>query len=124
MRPRSLIRLDCHTSLAPIAGLLLLRCVAFAAPDFFVFDNGLGRGSWTAEQQARTAKALGYDGISYNYTSPADLGVWLKTLKTHGLKLDGLYVHTFIDNPEHYDPRLKEAIQMLKGTDTVICLSR
>jgi len=122
------IRLDYGTSRFPtffsfVTVWLLLRCAAQAAPDFFVFDNGLGRGAWTPEQQAHTARALGYDGISYNYTKPADLAVWLKTLKAHGLKLFGLYVHTFIDNPEHYDPAFKEAIRMLKGTETIIWMT-
>jgi hypothetical protein len=36
--------------------------------EFFVFDNGVGRGMWTPEEQAAILKQLGYDGISYNYT--------------------------------------------------------
>jgi sugar phosphate isomerase/epimerase len=111
------------TFFAVAAGWLLLGYGAWAAPEFFVFDNGLGRGSWTPEQQARTAKSLGYDGISYNYTNPGDLAVWLKTLKAHGLKLYGLYVHTFVDKAEHYDPTLKEAIQMLNGTDAIVWIT-
>ena len=49
-----------------------------ARPEFFVFDNGVGRGSWTPTQQAQTLKELGYDGISYNYTTPEDLAAWQK----------------------------------------------
>jgi len=104
--------------------LLLLCSTALAAPpEFFVFDNGVGRGKWTPEQQASTLKDLGYDGISYNYTNPQDLALWIKAFKEHGLKIYGLYLYTFIDKPEHYAPSFKEAIKLLKGTDTVIWMT-
>lgn len=102
----------------------LLACgSALAAPEFFAFDNGVGRGAWTPEQQASTLKEIGYDGISYNFTTPADLAVWQKTFKAHGLRIYGLYVHTFPDRAVPYDPALREAIQLLKGTDTVLWMT-
>jgi sugar phosphate isomerase/epimerase len=94
-----------------------------APPEFFAFDNGVGRGTWTPEQQASTLKELGYDGISYNYTKSDDLAVWLETFKAHGLKIYGLYVHTFPDGPEPYDTDFRKAIKMLKGSDTVIWMT-
>ena len=109
-----------------LASALLLGLVvpAFAdRPQFFVFDNGVGRGSWTPEQQASTVKELGYDGISYNYTTPEDLIAWQKALGARGLKLFGLYVYTWFDKVPNYDPRLPEAIALLKGTDTVLWIT-
>ena len=103
--------------------LLLLSSPASAKPEFYVFDNGVGRGSWTPEQQAKTLKDLGYDGISYNYTTPEDLAHWQKAFGAVGLKIYGLYVHTFIDTPEPFDARLPEAIRLLKGTDTVVWIT-
>ena len=102
--------------------LVAVSAVA-APPEFFAFDNGVGRGSWTPEQQANTLKELGYDGISYNYTNPRDLDVWVKTFREHGLKIYGLYVHTFVDRPVAVDPSFKEAIRHLKGSDTVIWMT-
>jgi sugar phosphate isomerase/epimerase len=102
---------------------LLLPAAALAAPEFFVLDNGVGRGSWTPEQQAGTLKDLGYDGISYNYTTPAALAAWQAAFKAKGLKIYGLYVYTYIDKPVHYDPAFKDAIRMLKGSDTVIWMT-
>ena len=110
-------------SFAALAAGLLLASAAVAAPEFFVLDNGVGRGSWTPEQQAKTLKELGYDGIGYNYTKPADLAAWQKAFKGQGLKIYSLYVYTFIDKPVHYDPAFKEAIKMLKGSDTVIWMT-
>jgi len=55
------------TACLALAGAL---SAALPAPEFFVFDNGVGRGKWTPEEQAKTLKELGYDGISYNYTNP------------------------------------------------------
>ena len=107
---------------APAAPLECRRRVA-AQPEFFVFDNGAGRGSWTPEQQAQTLKDLGYDGISYNYTTPEDLARWQKAFAAVGLKIYGLYVHTYIDRAEAFDPRLAEAVAMLKGTPTTLWIT-
>ncbi len=96
---------------------------AAAAPEFFVFDNGVGRGSWSPEQQARTVKELGFDGISYNYTKPEDLAAWQKACGAQGLKIYGLYIYTYLDKPEHFAPAFKDAIKLLKGTDTVIWMT-
>lgn len=110
--------------LLPALGFLLAAlCAQASPPEFFAFDNGVGRGSWTPEQQAKTLKELGYDGISYNYTNPADLEVWVKTFREHGLKIYGLYVHTFADRAEAVDPSFKEALHHLKGSDTIIWMT-
>jgi sugar phosphate isomerase/epimerase len=106
-----------------LVSALLLADAAFAAPQFFVFDNGVGRGSWTPDEQARAVKQAGFDGISYNYTTPEDLGRWQRALGDQGLKLFGLYVHTWFDKSPRYDPRLPEAIRMLKGRDTVLWIT-
>lgn len=108
-----------------VAVLLLVSCLTAdaARPEFFVFDNGVGRGSWTPTQQAETLKALGYDGISYNYTTPADLAAWQKAFGAVGLKIYGLYVHTKVDRPDEFAPGLPEAVAMLKGTDTVLWIT-
>lgn len=108
-----------------LAGFVLCAVSGMAAtPEFFVFDNGVGRGSWTPVQQAKTLRELGISGISYNYTKPADLAAWQAACKAEGVKIVGLYVHTFPDKPEQpFDPAFKEAIKMLKGSGTVIWMT-
>ena len=107
-----------------IAIILLAQLTALGAvPEFFVFDNGVGRGKWTPEQQASTLKELGFDGISYNYTKPAQFAAQQKAFNEQGLKIYGLYVYTYLDRPVHFDPAFKEAIKLLKGTDTVIWMT-
>lgn len=107
-----------------LLALLWLSATALgAAPEFFVFDNGVGRGSWTPEQQAKTLKELGFDGISYNYTTPSALAAWQKAFKEQGLKIYGLYLFTYVDRPEHFDPSFKEAVKLLRGTETIIWLA-
>jgi sugar phosphate isomerase/epimerase len=103
--------------------LALAVTTALAAPEFYVMDNGVGRGSWTPEQQAKTLKELGYAGISYNYTRPEDLAAWQSAFKAQGLKIFGIYAHTTLDAAKPFDPRLPEAIKMLKGTGTVLWLT-
>lgn len=105
---------------------LLLAAQSFAiaqSSGLFAFDNAVGRGKWTPEQQARTLKGLGYDGISYNYTKPKDLAAWLAATKSHGIKLQAIYLYTFPDKEEAYDPDFKEAIKLLKGTDCIVWMT-
>jgi len=108
-----------------ISFLLLFACLTAraAVPEFFVFDNGVGRGVWTPEQQAKTLKKLGFDGISYNYTQPAQFAAQQKAFQEQGLKIYGLYVYTYLDRPEHFDPAFKDAVKLLKGTDTIIWMT-
>jgi sugar phosphate isomerase/epimerase len=91
--------------------------------EFFVFDNGVGRGQWTPEKQATVLKELGYDGISYNYTTTEALADWLRAFDAHGLRIFGLYVPSWIGQSEHLPKGLEAAIRMLKGRDTVIWLN-
>ncbi len=91
--------------------------------EFFVFDNGVGRGDWSAEKQARLVKAAGYAGISYNYTNPEALAHWQRACRDEGLKIYGIYAHSFVDGTERYQPELREAIRVLKGSDTVIWMT-
>jgi len=91
---------------------------------FFAFDNGVGRGVWSASVQADTVKKLGYDGIHYNYTNPADFRKKLDACKAADVPIYAMYIYTFVNQPDKpYDPGIKEAIRMLKGTDTIIWMT-
>lgn len=92
-------------------------------PSFFVFDNGVGRGKWTPEQQATTLKELGYEAISYNFTNPEDLANWQRECGKQGIKIAAIYLNTSVDGPRPFDPRFKEAVKLLKGSDTVIWMT-
>lgn len=91
---------------------------------FFAFDNGVGRGVWSPEVQAKTVKELGYDGIHYNYTNPRDFAAKLSACRKAGVPIHAVYIYTFVDKPEQpYDPGIKEVIRMLKGEPTTIWLT-
>ena len=60
-------------------------------------DNGVGRGTRSPEQQASVLRAVGFQGISYNYTNPADLARWLTELKSRQLRLYGIYLGAKLD---------------------------
>ena len=91
---------------------------------FFAFDNGVGRDSWSPEKQAATLKALGYNGISYNYTNNAELDAWIRAHSAAGTNIFGLYIHTWPTNAdEPWDPALPDAIEMLKGSDTLLWIT-
>lgn len=120
---RSFLKAGAAFATAPI--LAPLRAAAQEKPawPFFAFDNGVGRGTWPAEKQAATLKALGYDGISYNYTNNKDLENWIRVYRDAGLTIFGLYIHTFPEKAEAWAPALREAITMLKGSDTVLWIT-
>lgn len=89
---------------------------------FFAFDNGVGRGGWTPEQQAKLLAELGYAGIGYSGTG--QIPERLAAFDRHGLKVFSIYVASRLgpDGPS-YDPELKTAIAQLKGRDTIIWLT-
>lgn len=92
--------------------------------EFFPFDNGVGRGVWPATKQAETVKALGYNGIHYNYTNPQDFAKKIAACKAANVPITAMYIYTFVDKPEAaYDPGIKDVIRMLKGSDTIIWLT-
>ena len=115
-----------HRDLAFTFVLLFVSCSGWAADiPFFVLDNGVGRGSWTPEQQAQTVKELGYSGMSYNYTTPQAAAQWQQELQQRGLRLFGLYLGAVIDESEatRYPVGLRDTIRQLKGTDTFVWLT-
>lgn len=122
MKHRSLSRLMLTAALLALLAPALVRAQAPAkAPfEFFPLDNGVGRGVWSPAQQAETVKEVGFDGIGYNYTTPQALQSWLKELAPRGMKLYSIYFPVALDKPEPYPAGLKQAIGILKGSDTVL----
>ena len=108
------------------AWLALAAQTTFAATNlwpFFAFDNGVGRGVWPPKVQAETVKSLGYDGLHYNYTNPKDMAAKIAACQAAGVKIYAVYIYTFLNKPEPYDPGIKEVITMLKGSGTVIWMT-
>ncbi len=89
---------------------------------FFAFDNGTGRGQLTAEVQAKMLAELGYAGIGY--TGATGIPEMLAALDKHKLKMFSIYVGVTLgpDGPK-LPPNLDEAIEALKGRETVIWLT-
>jgi len=88
---------------------------------FFAFDNGVGRGKWTPQEQARTLKELGYAGIGY--TGVENLTERLKAFDSQGLKVFSLYVPCHPGKKAPFSPRLKEAMKQLEGTGAMLWLT-
>lgn len=102
---------------APIVGVFAAGAMAAPWP-FFAFDNGVGRGQWTPEQQAAVLKDVGYDGIGYNHTNNDDLRRRQAAFRAAGLKIFSLYLHTFPDQKPGWPPSLRETVELLRGTET------
>jgi sugar phosphate isomerase/epimerase len=90
-----------------------------AEPPLYVFDNGVGFGSLSIEEQAELTKTAGYAGIFY--TGTKDIPGVLAAHRSRGLKLLGIYTGTNLSKPDAtYDPGLPEAIRQLRGTGALI----
>jgi sugar phosphate isomerase/epimerase len=89
---------------------------------FFAMDTGTKDAKHqTVKQQVEMVKELGYDGIGC--TAGPGLGEMLKELDKHGLRLFAVYLGANIDADQpKYGPELKEAIEVLKGRNTLLWL--
>ncbi len=89
---------------------------------FFAFDNGVGRGTCTPDEQAGMLAELGYAGIGYS--GCGELPQRWAAFERRGLKVFSIYVGSRVgpDGPT-FDPGLKTAIQQLKGRQTILWLT-
>lgn len=97
-----------------------------AAPpawEVFAMDNGVGRGTWSPARQASTLRTLGFSGISYNYTNPADLKGWLAETGAAGRRIYGLYFPVTLQAAKPFPPGIEEAVEALRGSGAVLWLT-
>lgn len=88
----------------------------------FCFGFGASDSRYTLPaEQIRLLRELGYDGYShYGIDGLSDV---LKALDEHHLKLFQFYIQVSLaPGKPKYDARLKEALALLKGRDTVVSL--
>jgi len=83
---------------------------------FFVFDNGLNG----IQDPPRVLKELGYQGVGVR---ALDIGGLIQDYEQAGLKVFSTYVGCRLDQTPPYDPRFKEQIAKLKGTDVILWLT-
>ncbi len=122
-------------ALAWLRGCAFAGCVALvmgmagtvhaASPAFelFAMDNGVGRGTWTPARQAATLREIGFAGISYNYTNPADLKTWLAEMGAAGRKIYGLYFPAQLDGARTLPVGIEEAVALLRDSGAVLWLT-
>ncbi len=89
---------------------------------FFAMDTGTKDARHkNAKEQVQMVKELGYAGIGY--TGRNGLAEMLKELDKNELRLFTVYLGVNIDSGQQkYDPKLKEAIEILKGRNTILWL--
>ncbi len=88
---------------------------------FFAMDTGTKDATHqTPKAQAEMLKELGYPGIGGSLDNLSEM---LDELDKNGLKLFAVYTGAWLDaDKEKYEPRLKEAIKLLKGRETILWL--
>ncbi len=75
----------------------------------------------TAKQQVEMVKELGYAGIGC--TAGEGVGEMLEELDKNGLRLFAVYLGANIDTDQQkYGPELKEAIEVMKGRNSILWL--
>lgn len=97
--------------------------LAPAGPNpFFAMDTGTKDDKHqTAKEQVEMIKELGYDGIGP--TGDAGLAEMVQELDKNNLRCFAVYMGVNIDpNQQKYDPKLKEAMEILKGRNTILWL--
>ena len=88
---------------------------------FFAFDNGVGRGTLSPEQQAEILADFGYHGIGY--TGTQKIPEALAAFERQHLKMFSTYIRADIGPKQPaYEEGLPEAIRQLKGHGTLIWL--
>ncbi len=100
--------------------VLALAAAALASDaPLYVFDNGVGRGTLSVEEQTELTKKMGYAGIFYSGTKL--IPELVAAHRARGLKVVGIYTGMNIgDAKPGFDPGLPEAIRQLKGTGALI----
>jgi sugar phosphate isomerase/epimerase len=92
------------------------------APPLAVFDNGLGRGSLSIDEQVELARRTGYSGVLFAGT--AHIPEMRRALDQRGLKLLGLYTGMNLSDPQpSYDAGLPDAIRQLRGSGAMIAFN-
>jgi len=104
----------------PIFAFVLSTAVAVASDaPLYVFDNGVGRGVLSLDEQAELTKRTGYAGILYSGTK--DIPQLVAAHNARGLKVLGIYTGMNLSDPvPNHDPGLPEAIRQLRGTGALI----
>ena len=88
---------------------------------FFAMDTATDKENLSATRRIEMLKRLDYAGIGY--TGCDGLAEMLGELDRNELRLFTLYLGINIDpGRQKYDPKLKEAINLLKGRNTILCL--
>jgi sugar phosphate isomerase/epimerase len=88
-------------------------------PDFFSFNSATRDKGLNPDQRAALLKKLGYDGMEYNGFN--GLKEIVDALDTHGLRLFTIYTPVNLDEGQpKYDPKLKEALEIIKDRDVVL----
>ena len=117
----------------PAAIILCLSPKALPAADETAQPQGLGNPFFalcvgthdpaysTPDQQAKLLKQLGYDGMAHVWLD--GLPAAIRAVDENGLKLSQVYIRaSLVPGKPEYDPGLEEAIQSLKGRDTILGL--
>jgi len=83
---------------------------------FFAFDNGLHG----IQDPPKVLKELGYSGVGL---SGLNIAGPVKRYQEAGLKVFSTYVGCHLDKTPPYDPKMRETIEELKGTDVILWLT-
>ncbi len=109
-----------------VALILLTLCRGMAAVEqpwpFFSLDNGVGRDVWTAERQVATLSELGWDGISYRYTTAVDMAERAARCRAGSVRLVAMYFPVVVGVSE-LSADCTAAIRHLAGTGATLWIT-
>ena len=90
---------------------------------FYAMDTAFQRKGLSADEQLDLVKELGYDGVAWTETAPAQALAVAEKLEKRGLKMFAIYCQaTVADGKLSHSPQLEKLMEALKGRGTIIWL--
>src|SRR5262249_20121174 len=115
---------------APMVACLLLAAAATADEPakvrnpFYAMDTAFQRKGLSADEQLDLVKELGYDGVAWTETAPAQALAVAEKLEKRGLKMHAIYCQASVapEGTLTHSPQLEKLMETLKGKGTIIWL--
>lgn len=118
---------------ATLISAVLVPLLSFAGDDpkdgkarnpFYAMDTSFQRKGLSTDEQFDLVKELGFDGVAWTETAPAQALAVAEKLEKRGLKMHAIYCQAAVtpDGKLSHSPQLEKLMETLKGKGTIVWL--